>query len=510
MTPAAFFLPPYGVGEDVMRRGEVSRGRRHQQLISAEANRDSNETLQCKQCLNVSVSVGPTAPRHSSQRVTVSESATFVVRILTTGLSVGPYLRLRLLRAVEPWIMDGFVLSRNLKYWCLDLCVFSFKSAPPLARSRLCFILLLLLLLLLLLRDWCQVQTHTLVTHTRHTRSVLLTSDTHLLHSRPTWHNLPRGRRVCRPLGSPSLPLSLSAVLHLDPVGWNWTLIDHAMSESLCVCVCVCVCVSWLCPLKTQSNTVDSCCCPLQATVFKQYSSSCSTNCFFFRLKHRNFVSTVTLEEKVTETLKRFNTRQCEYSAVSPAFRSLMRWNCTNRLTWNSNDALRVYKNQHFQIRRKDSRKIHWSCAESGAVRTPGNIKIWCCFSTFSSRSMQVFQALKISYWPGSHFLQETRTSSQLPSSFTSFHWMLVTRHLFTRREIHQNLACSLGSYVQVQAEPRWLNLVYLRFHWPGCKYKCPHSCCTLKPELSGFKVKQKMQPRLFVNVYESYLHVKA
>lgn len=85
-----------------MRREEVSRGRRHQQLISAEANRDSNKTLQCKQCLNVSVSVGPTAPRHSSQRVTVSESAAFVVRILTTGLSVGPYLRLRFLHAVEP------------------------------------------------------------------------------------------------------------------------------------------------------------------------------------------------------------------------------------------------------------------------------------------------------------------------------------------------------------------------------------------------------------------------
>lgn len=46
---------------------------------------------------------------------------------------------------------------------------------------------------------------------------------------------------MCRPLGSPSLPLSLSAVLHLDPVGWNWTLIGRAMSERLCVSVCVCV-----------------------------------------------------------------------------------------------------------------------------------------------------------------------------------------------------------------------------------------------------------------------------
>ena len=116
--------------------------------------------------------------------------------------------------------------------------------------------------------------------------------------------------------------------------------------DRVCVCVCVCVCVLTL----SIKDTVKHCSLLLLPStghdvhkIFKR-----STNWFFFGLKHRKFVSAVTPEEKGhrdAEMKQQFNTRLCKYSAVSPAFRSLMRWNWTNRSTWNSNDALRVHKN---------------------------------------------------------------------------------------------------------------------------------------------------------------------
>lgn len=72
--------------------------------------------------------------------------------------------------------------------------------------------------------------------------------------------NLPWGRRVCRPLRAPSLLLSLAhsfpfpAVFHLDLVGWNRTLIGHAMPEWLCV-----------------SDRVYALSATIQATILKQY-----------------------------------------------------------------------------------------------------------------------------------------------------------------------------------------------------------------------------------------------